>query len=116
MPTIEQRIEEYLLASSEWVSSKRICALFNVSERQLRQVGDRAGLISDFAISSDKGFKHVAKASRTEYLRFKHRLRRHGIAELRRVRDLDQARGNAIKIIKRPAFKFERDNGQGVFL
>jgi hypothetical protein len=116
MPTIEQRIEAFLLEARDWVPGKVLCAQFEINERQLRQVGDQSGLISDFAISSDKGFKHVSKASRTEYLRFKHRLHRHGISELRRVRGLDQRRSNTTKTIKRPAFKFERDNGQGVFL
>jgi len=114
--SLEQRIEEYLLEApgDGWVKSKRLCARFSITERQLRKVGNMPGLCSGFAISSDKGFKHVTKASKGEYLRFKHRLRHHAIAELVRVRDLDQRRHQVTKTTKRPAFTREKDTGQGL--
>ncbi|MCF7849722.1 MAG: hypothetical protein K9M45_12805 [Kiritimatiellales bacterium] len=118
MPNIEQRIEEYLLeaAGDGWVNSKVLCAAFDVTERQLRKVGDQEGLCSAFAISGDKGFKHVALAARLEWLRFKHRMRKHAIAELIRVRDLDRRRNQITKTIKRPIFVAEKDTGQGILL
>jgi hypothetical protein len=111
-----QHIEEYLLdaAGDGWVKGKELCARFGIAERQLRKVGDAPGLCSGFAISSDKGFKHVARASTTEFRDFKHRLRRHAIAELTRVRDLDRRRHQVTKTTKRPEFTREKDTGQGL--
>jgi len=107
-------IETYLVAIGKWVSSKEICEIFHVTERQLRQVGDEPGLCSGFAISGDKGFKHVSKATREEWLHFKHRIRRHGIQELCRVRDLDKRRQQVTKQVR--DFQFEKDSGQGLLL
>lgn len=111
-------IEQHLLAApgNGWVKSRELCDRFDISERQLRQVGTRAGLASEFAISGDKGFKHVSLATQTEYKRFKHRLRRHAISELVRTRNLDRRRNRVTKTIKRPAFTFEKDTCQGVLL
>ncbi len=111
---LEQRIEEYLLEApgDGWVKSKILCARFGIHDRQLRKVGDQPGLCSDFAISSDRGFKHVTKASKGEYLRFKHRLRKHAIAEMVRVRNLDQRRHQVTKTTKRPCITTEKDTGQ----
>ena len=82
--------------------------------RQFRRVGDLQGLCSAFAISGDKGFKHVSLATTGEWLRFKHRLRRHGIGELVRVRDLDRRRRHVTRTTRRPPLTFERDTGQAV--
>ena len=115
MNPIEKLIEQFLLDRKEWVKSEELCKAFEVSERQLRAVGTRPGLCSAFAISGDKGFKHISHASTTEYLRFKHRLRRHAISELVRVKKLDEARHNITRYLrKKPDFIFERDTGQGV--
>jgi hypothetical protein len=114
MTDLEQRMEEFLLAEGDWVASRRLCALFAITERQLRAVGDQPGLCSSFAISSDKGFKHVSKATPTEYRTFKHRLRRHAIAELVRVRNLDKRRHQVTVATKRPEFIRERDTNQGL--
>ena len=62
-----------------------------------------------------KGFKHVTKASTGEYRQFKHRLRKHAIAELVRVRNLDQRRHQVTKTTQRPSFTREKDTGQGLF-
>lgn len=115
--TLEQRIEEYLLIQPfpGWVKSDTLCAVFDINERQLRKVGSQPGLCSAFAISGDKGFKHVKSASKGEYLRFKHRLRKHAIAELSRVRDLDRRRHQVTKTTKRPEFIREKDSNQGLF-
>lgn len=113
---LEQRIEEYLLEATGdgWIKGKLLCARFGITERQLRKVGDAPGLCSGFAISSDKGFKHVTRASKGEFVRFKHRLRHHAIAELSRVRDLDRRRHQVTTTTKRPEFTRENDTGQGL--
>ena len=115
--TTEQRIEEYLLSQplSGWVKADVLCARFDINQRQLRKVGNQPGLCSAFAISGDKGFKHVKRASKTEYLQFKHRLRKHAIAELSRVRDLDRCRHQVTTTTKRPEFIREKDTNQGLF-
>lgn len=119
----KQLIETYLLERGDWVPTAEICETFGVEARQLRQVGSKNGLCTDLAISGDKGFKHVANASTSEWLRFKHRLRHHGISELVRVRDLDRLRSQLIRTVKiktpPPAAKpepriFERDTGQAL--
>ena len=112
--SIERDIEQYLLESNGWVKSDLICARFGINQRALRKVGNTPGLCSGFAISSDKGFKHIALATTKEWLQFKHRLRRHAVAELNRVSTLDKRRHNVTKTTKRPAFTRERDTGQGL--
>lgn len=111
-------IEAHLLAApgSGWVKTSELCELFEIKDRQLRAVGDKPGLASEFAISGDKGLKHVTRATPAEFLRCKHRLRRHAIAELVRARNLDRRRSQTLRTIKRPAFTFERDTNQGVLL
>jgi len=112
--SLTESIETFLLSRHGWVSSREICERFGVSERQLRAVAGNAGLCSAFAISGDKGFKHVSAASPSEWLRFKHRLRRHGIAELVRVRDLGKKRQNVTRRSSRPKLCYERDTGQAL--
>jgi len=112
MKDLADKIEEYLLTAGCWVPAEALCRYFDVTARQLRQIGDRQGLCSAFAISGDKGFKHVSLAPTTEWLHFKHRLRKHGIAELVRVSKLDKRRHDATKPWR--ARQFERDSGQGV--
>lgn len=111
-------IESYLLSAhgDGWVKSCELCARFEIKPRQLRAVGERPGLASEFAISGDKGFKHVSRATPAEFLRCKHRLRRHAIAELTRARNLDRRRAQTTRQIRRPAFTFQKDSGQGVLL
>lgn len=113
---LENQIEQYLLdyPGDGWVKSKVLCDRFGVTERQLRAVGGQQGLCSAFAISSDKGFKHVEKASTREWLRFKNRMRRHAIGELRRSSILDRRRHQVTKTTKRPEFIRERDTNQGL--
>jgi len=111
-------IESYLLSAPTpgWIKSRELCSRFDVSERQLRKAGDRDGLASEFAISSDKGFKHIERATTREWLAFKHRMRNHAIAEMIRTRNLDRRRALVNKSVKRPAFTFQKDTGQGVLL
>lgn len=109
---IKNRIEQFLLDRRGWVSSAEICAVFGVRERELRQIHDCTGLCSSFAISGQKGFKHVSLASTTEWEEFSHRIRRHGIQELVRVRDLGRLRESMTRPTK--TMVFEKDSGQAL--
>ena len=111
----KHQIEEYLLDRGDWVHAAELCEIFGVEERQLRQVGRVPGLCTGFAISlPGKGFKHVACATTAEYVHFKHAMRRHGIGELRRVKELDKRRKTATQSFKNRVF--EKDTGQGILL
>ena len=68
------QIESFLLESRNWVSSRKLCERFGINERALRAVGEHAGLANGFAISGDKGFKHVACTTSGEWKRFENRL------------------------------------------
>lgn len=117
MMDLEHQIEQYLLdaAGDGWVKSRVLCDRFGLpNDRALRSVGGRHGLCSAFAISSDKGFKHVVRATPLEYRQFKHRLRRHAIAELVRVSKLDKRRHQVTTTTKRPEFIREKDTNQGL--
>jgi len=111
---VKERIEAYLLADRGWVPCRKIETLFDVRERALRGLDGRPGLCSDFAISSNKGLKHVTLASRAEWLHCKHRLRRHGINELVRVSTLDRRRQSATRSLLHPPMTYEKDTGQAV--
>lgn len=113
-PESKALIETFLLASGTWVPASEICSIFHVTERQLRQVGTQEGLCSGFAISGDRGFKHVSLATTMEWLRFKHRLRKHGIQELVRVRDLDKRRKQVTRSVRN--VQYEKDTGQGLLI
>jgi hypothetical protein len=116
---LKDLIEAFLMSApgDGWASSAEIRRRFDLrSDRVLRGVGNSPGLCSEFAISSDKGFKHVARASTREWLAFKHRMRNHAISEMVRTRNLDRLRAQMTRTIKRPAFTFEKDTNQGVML
>jgi len=115
MTTAEQ-IERFLLEHDDWVKTAEIVEAFELKDdRPLRKVGNKPGLCSAFAISGDRGLKHIACATTGEWLRFKHRLRRHAIAEIVRVRDLDRRRRQVTREIKRPPLNIEKDTGQSVW-
>lgn len=109
---IKAQIEAYLLKDGGWVPTFEICALFGVTERQLRQTADNPGLCTDFAISKDKHYRHVHCAAQGEWLHFKHRMRRHAIKEFVRVRNLNRSRHDATRLYKETAW--EKDTGQAV--
>jgi len=99
-----------------WVSSDEICRVFGLrDDRPLRQVGSRPGLCTTFAISGDKGFRHVSCATKKEWLTFKHKMRRHAVREMVRTRDLEKRRSVVLREYRRPAIKYEVDSGQAVF-
>ena len=110
IPEVAHRIEQWLSAQDGWVSAADICAKFGIAdERLLRCVGELPGLISEFAISHKKGYRHVRKASTAEWLAFKFGLNRHGISELRRVRRLARVRHSVFLPTIPPT---ERDSAQ----
>jgi hypothetical protein len=112
---LTDHIENYLLSKKGWVKSSELIEVFDVKERAMRAVGDSPGLCSTFAISGDKGFKHIANATTAEWLRFKHRMIKHAISEFTRLRKLSQRRANVTKHQK-STFKYEQDTGQGILL
>jgi len=106
------RIEAFLLERRDWVSTEELCLAFGLpDDRALRQAKNKPGLISRFAISGDRGLRHVRTASTGEWLHFKHRLRKHAISEFIRVRSLNIARHNAVRQVA-PKTIFEKDTGQ----
>lgn len=110
-------IEQFLLDRGTWVSALEICERFGVRERALRQLNDRPGLCTAYAISSSKkGLKHIDLATTSEWLEFKHALRKHGISELVRVRALDRRRAQVIKSTQRPPIRYEKDTKQLVMV
>jgi hypothetical protein len=76
-----KKIEQFLLENRRWVKADELCARFGIRERQLRAYDGRPGQCSEFAISGDKGFKHVQHASEEEFQRSDQRSRRHAIGE-----------------------------------
>lgn len=110
---LASHIERYLLDRADWVSTEELCRVFALQDdRPLRSIGDTPGLCSEFAISGNQGFKHIAMASQEEWLHFKHRVRKHGIAELVRVRKLDRRRYQVTRHLSRPALTLEKDSNQ----
>lgn len=111
--TIALQIEQHLLAAGGFVSTAEICSRFQIQARALRQAGERPGLLDTFAVSSTQsgqhGYIHHRHLPTPEWLRVKHRLRRHAIAELRRARAWDRARHN---ITTRRPMPQERHTGQ----
>jgi hypothetical protein len=116
---LKEAIEQYLLdAPGEgWVKGSEIAARFDLrSDRVLRKVGDAPGLCTEFAISGNKGFKHIDRATPGEFDEYYCRERKHNIAGLVTLRQKRNRRSRSIRTIKRPAFTFEKDTCQGVFL
>jgi hypothetical protein len=93
---IAAQIEHFLLDAGGWVSTAEIRARFAVPERLLRQDGDRPALLDGFAVSSTRsgasGYIHHRHLPTSEWLPIKHRLLRHALGELRRVRAWSRAR------------------------
>jgi len=113
---LEQRIEEYLLSApgDGWVKSKLLCARFGVTERQLRKVGDSPGLCTACAISGNKGFKHIERATPGEWDDYYARERTHSISALVTLRQKRTRRHQVTTTTKRPQFTREKDSGQGL--
>ena len=111
---LASRIEAYLNAAKGWVSAADLCAAFEVTKRDLRAHGDRPGLCSEFAISGNRGFRHVVHASPGEFESACRRMTSHAEGELARVQQL-RRRTKAL-FPERPAPVFERGSDQALLL
>lgn len=114
MNDLAPQIEAYLLENPRWIKSEEICSRFDIRQRQLRALGDRPGLCSEFAISGDKGFKHVRHATAEEFNRSYRRSRTHGINELVGARRRKRYRDRLLT--SKPPPMHERSTGQAVML
>ena len=94
------RIEAYLLAAHGWVRAEDLCAAFNVTKRELRAVGERPGLCSRFAISGNKGFRHIKHCTAAEFSHFCQRVVAHAEGEIARVNDLRTIRAAAMRPVQ----------------
>lgn len=95
MSALAASIDEFLLRQGGWVDSDALCLVFHVDPRELRATGDTPGLCSSFAISGPRGFRHIHNATEEEWHHFESKMRKHGIAELVRVKNLRQKRNTA---------------------
>lgn len=114
--SIARQIELHLLAAGDWISTADLCARFGIKERALRQDGRRPGLLDQFAVSStrggESGFIHHRHLPTPAWLPIKHRLRRHAISELRKLRAWTKARARCLTGL-RPDLR-EVHTGQGL--
>lgn len=114
---IATKIEAYLFEREGWVLAAELEERFDVNERAFRSTGRRPGLCSEFAISGDKGFRHIAHATDAEFSRCYTRLRGHGLGELVHARKLLRKRYAVCTVrASAPVFTFERATGQGVLV
>lgn len=112
MNPLAEQIEKHLLEARGWVKSFDLQIKFGVGERQLRALDGKPGLCSEFAISGNKGFKHVRYATDAEFTRSYQRARKHAIAELVGARLRKRYRERLVSVKPPPAH--ERATGQGV--
>lgn len=105
---------KHLLENPRWIRAQDICVRFEICQRKLRALGDRPGLCSEFAISGDKGFKHVRHATTVEFNRSYQRSRTHGINELIGARRRKRYRDRLLT--SKPPPMHERATGQAVML
>ncbi len=111
---LSQRIDMYLRTCYHWVPTAALCEIFFINERALRTIGNRPGLCSNFAISGDKGFKHVRNATADEFDTFRFRIRSHAVSELRRLKILTIARSSELTGPR--SFLTEINSGQRLLL
>lgn len=86
---IKEALESFLLRQPGWTSSSEICFKFGVKERALR---GEDGLLAGCTISSDEGYKHVARANDTDFKHWRNRIRDHAVSELMRIKRLTAKR------------------------
>ncbi len=111
-PALSTEIEGYLLDARRWVPAAELSARFGCRERAFRALGDQPGLCSRYAISGDKGFKHIVHATDQEFDRFYRRLRSHGLGELVHIRRLKRRRAELQAKGGRPPAVVEKTTGQ----
>jgi hypothetical protein len=114
MNPLAHEIEPYLLLAKGWVPSAVICERFGIADgRALRGLNGQPGLMGDWAISGNEGYKHIHNATTGEWLRYQYRIVHHAISELRRWRRQRKLRREVLA--KRAAAPMERDTRQLVF-
>lgn len=93
MIPLEQQIELYLLDAGDWISVEQLCSHFQIRDRQLRADGDRDGLLDKFAVSDPaRGVCHIRHLDTPNFLRCAHKLTRHSVRQLRKVKAWRKAR------------------------
>lgn len=111
MIVLAHEIEPFLLQADGWVPSEVICERFGVADpRALRGIDGKPGLMGDWAISGDQGYKHIKNATTGEWVRYQRRVARHAISQLRRWRRQRKLRQSVL--VKRSTAPIERDTGQ----
>lgn len=110
--TLSEQIEAYLLERRDWVPASELCTRFDLRERALRGLDDVPGLCTLFAISGNKGYKHVALATPEEWRHHFARERKHSIIALMNLRKKRQRREQVIKQLKRPELLIQKTTGQ----
>ena len=116
MTGLTAQIEAYLQENRHWIPAEEICAKFGVHDRALRGLGKRPGLCSEFAISGDKGLKHIRYSTDAEWERFEHRIRNHSIGQLIRIKKLRRLRQSYTTATTRPPVVFEKITGQALLI
>lgn len=114
MTPLAKQIEKHLLEAKGWVPAWQLMQTFGIGERGLRAIDGKPGLCSEFAISGNKGFKHVQYASDAEFTRADRRVRKHAIGELIGARLRRRYRNRLIE--SKPPPMHEKATGQGVML
>ena len=108
-----EEIDIWLRSINGWVPGEIICQTFQVPERRLRWDQGRPGLLTECAIShSQKGFKHVANATDTEYAECRGRDRKGCVTRFVSLRKRDVRRRNEMRL--RPLPITELHSGQGL--
>jgi hypothetical protein len=112
MSPLAQQIERHLLEAKSWISAWELQLKFGIGQRALRAINGKPGLCSEFAISGNKGFKHVQYATDAEFTRADQRVRKHAIGELIGARLRRRYRQRLVSA--NPAPLHEKATGQGV--
>lgn len=118
MTDLALQLDTWLRTQPRWVPASEICERFGVTQRDLRRDGHRPGLLDTIAVSSTQpgraGYMHHAHLPTADWLPIKHRMRRHAIGELRRVRAWDRGRRNVLTTTPDDHL-IERSTGQLLF-
>jgi len=116
MDPLADQIEAHLLQRRDWVPAAELVARFQVRERALRALDERPGLCSRFAISGNRGYKHIAIATQAEWDEHYGRERKHNIGALVTLRAKRRRREQLVREYARPPLRVERVTGQILLL
>lgn len=116
MNELAARIEAFLRARGCWVSAAELCGKFEITKRDLRGRDGEPGLCASFVVSGNRGFKHIAAASKDEEERSYRRARRNGINQLVMARRRRRAWRSYQAEVQPPAVAVERGSDQLLLL